>query len=83
VNPHRQINKKHVELRGCWGCDFSHVYRALQILAGQGHSLPWAKTISARYPLEKAGDALAAVERREVIKAVLAPLLTSSATHPR
>ena len=73
INPHRQVNKKHVEIRGCWGCDFSHVYRALQVLADQGAGLNWAGIVTERYGLERAGEALAAVERREVIKAVIAP----------
>ena len=73
VNPHSQVNRKHVEIRGCWGCDFSHFYRAVAVLAEQGKSLPWAGAVSGRYSLEQAGEALAAVERREVIKAVIAP----------
>lgn len=73
VNPHRQVNRKHAEIHGCWGCDFSHVHRAVQVLGAQGRALPWTGAVSGRYPLERAGEALAAVERREVIKAVIAP----------
>lgn len=73
VNPHSQVNRKHVEIRGCWGCDFSHFYRAVAVLGEQGKSLPWAGAVSERYGLERAGEALAAVERRDVIKAVIAP----------
>jgi L-iditol 2-dehydrogenase len=73
LNPHRQINRKHVEIRGCWGCDFSHFHRALAVLSAQGRGLPWAGAVTARYPLERAGEALAAVERRDVIKAVITP----------
>lgn len=73
VNPHAQVNRKHVEIRGCWGSDFSHFYRALAVLAAQGKALPWAGAVTRRYGLDQAGDALAAVERREVIKAVIQP----------
>ena len=73
VNPHVQINRKHADIRGCWGCDFSHFYRAVEILGAQGSQLPWASTVSERYGLERAGEALAAVERRDVVKAVIAP----------
>ncbi len=73
INPHRHINRKHVEIRGCWGCDFSHFHRALALLAEQGSALPWAGAVTRRYALERAGEALAAVERRDVIKAVIAP----------
>jgi L-iditol 2-dehydrogenase len=73
LNPHRQVNRKHVDIRGCWGCDFSHVYRAVSVLADVGRALPWAGAVTRAYGLEQAGEALAAVERREVIKAVIRP----------
>lgn len=73
INPHRQINKKHVEIRGCWGCDYSHVHRAVQLLAHQGHTLPWADAITTRFGIEQANAALAAVEGRTVIKALIVP----------
>lgn len=73
VNPHRQINRKHVEIRGCWGSDFSHFYRAVQLVARAGERVPWREMASAPFPLARAGDALDAVERREVLKAVIVP----------
>jgi L-iditol 2-dehydrogenase len=73
VNPHRQVNKKHVEIHGCWGCDFSHFYRAIAVLSDTGRDLPWSGTVSRAYALAEAGEALGAVERREVIKALIAP----------
>jgi L-iditol 2-dehydrogenase len=73
INPHLQINRKHAEIRGCWGCDYSHVHRAVQILAQQGHSLPWADSITARFGIDEANEALAAVEGRKVIKALIVP----------
>jgi L-iditol 2-dehydrogenase len=27
-NPHLDLNMKHLDIRGCWGSDFSHFYRA-------------------------------------------------------
>lgn len=73
LNPHTQINRKHVEIRGCWGSDYSHFHRALQILAHQGAALPWMEAVSARYTLEQANDALAAVANRTVVKALIVP----------
>ncbi|MCC7196068.1 MAG: zinc-binding dehydrogenase [Gemmatimonadaceae bacterium] len=73
VNPSTQVNRRHAEIRGCWGSDFSHFYRALSVLSQQGKSLPWAGAVSGRYGLDQAGEALAAVERRDVIKAVIEP----------
>jgi L-iditol 2-dehydrogenase len=73
IHPHWQINRKHVELRGCWGCDFSHFYRAVRAVARHGDRVPWREMIGGRYGLDQAGDALAAVERQTVTKAVIAP----------
>ena len=73
LNPHRQLNRKHAEVLGCWGCDYSHFHRALQVLAAQGRLLPWDEGISARFPLDRANEALAAVASRSVVKAIITP----------
>ncbi len=73
INPHRQVNQKHLELRGCWGSDFSHLYRAVRVAARHSSHVPWREMIGARYGLNDAGRALAAVERRDVTKAIIAP----------
>ena len=71
INPHRQINRKHVEIRGCWGSDYSHFHRAVRLAARWSDRIPWRELAAKQYPLEKAGEALAAVEKREVLKAVI------------
>jgi L-iditol 2-dehydrogenase len=73
INPHWQINRKHAEIRGCWGCDYSHFHRSVQLLAHQGGQLPWLDAVSRRFPLEEANAALAAVANREVVKALIVP----------
>lgn len=73
IHPHFQVNRKHVEIRGVWGCDYSHFHRAVEIAARHGATVPWAEMASRTYPLEQAGEALAAVERREVLKALISP----------
>jgi L-iditol 2-dehydrogenase len=73
VHPHWQINRKHLEIRGCWGSDFSHVYRAVRVAARLGDRIPWKEMIGARYGLGDAARALEAVARREVTKAVIVP----------
>jgi L-iditol 2-dehydrogenase len=73
IHPHWQVNRKHVEIRGCWGCDYSHFHRAVSIAARFGDRVPWREMIGGRYGLEQAGEALAAVENRTVTKAVITP----------
>jgi threonine dehydrogenase-like Zn-dependent dehydrogenase len=73
IHPHFQVNRKHVEIRGVWGCDYSHFHRAVAIAARHGHHIPWREMVSRTYSLDEAGAALDAVERREVLKALIAP----------
>jgi L-iditol 2-dehydrogenase len=73
LNPHLQLNRKHVELRGCWGSDFSHFYRAIAVLARHHTHLPWREMITARTGLEGLNEALAAMEARSVLKAAVLP----------
>lgn len=73
LNPHLHINKKHLEIRGCWGSDFSHVYRAMEIMARFNSRIHWEMLISRRYRLEEVEQALRDVEARRVVKAVIQP----------
>ena len=73
INPHSDINRRHLTIQGCWGVDFSHGYRAMEALSRFGDRFAWTDIISARYSLEDAGAALAAVESREVVKALIMP----------
>ena len=72
LNPHRQINKKHVTIQGCWGSDYSHFHRAVSLVARNQSTIPWGELAGQRFSLDQASEALASVERREVTKAVLA-----------
>ncbi len=73
INPHIDINRKHADVRGRWGLDFNHFYRALRLLAKHGERLPFSHVIGGRYGLEEAGAALADVEALAVTKAIIAP----------
>jgi L-iditol 2-dehydrogenase len=73
IHPHFQINRKHVELRGCWGSDYSHFHRAVQVAAKFGDRVPWRDMVARKYGLSEAQVALGAVERREVTKAIIDP----------
>ena len=73
INPHLQLNKKHLDLRGVWGIDYSHLHRALQIQARYNEQFHWERLITHRFGLEQADQALEAVRRGEAIKAVIVP----------
>jgi L-iditol 2-dehydrogenase len=73
LNPHLDINRKHADIRGQWGTDFHHVYRALRMLAKHSGKLPFAKVVGARYGLDDTNRALADVEAMRVTKALIVP----------
>jgi L-iditol 2-dehydrogenase len=73
INPHRDLNRKHIDLRGQWGTDFHHVVRALAVLARHSERLPFAKVIGARYGLRDTDRALDDVAAMRVTKAVIDP----------
>ena len=73
LNPHLDLNAKHADVRGQWGTDFHHWHGALRLLAKHHERLPLARSIGARYPLERANEALADVEAMRVTKAVITP----------
>lgn len=71
INPHAHINRRHATILGCWGYEFTHLHRALALLARHGRRIDWRRMATREYPLEQVGDALAAMERMEVVKAVV------------
>ena len=73
LNPHRHINQKHIDIRGVWGTDFSHLYEALQLMARHRKRYPLTRMITKIYPLKEAQAALDDVEQRKVVKAVISP----------
>jgi threonine dehydrogenase-like Zn-dependent dehydrogenase len=73
IHPHYQINKKHIEIRGVWGSDFSHFYRSVELCDRFQHKIPWAEMVTQRYSLTQAQEALDAVASQQVTKALIVP----------
>lgn len=73
VNPHLDINHKHLEIRGCWGSDFSHFWRGLRVVARYGEQFQWERFVTRRYSLEDANAALDDVEHYYTVKALIDP----------
>jgi threonine dehydrogenase-like Zn-dependent dehydrogenase len=76
-NPHLDINKKHLDIRGCWGSEFSHFYRSVQIMSDPTRSAPWKEISLERYGLNGTNEALAMVESGKVVKALIDPRFDS------
>ena len=73
INPHLHINKKHLEIRGCWGSDLSHVWRSMEVISRFGDRFRWENLITKSYDLDACEQALRDVESRSVVKAVIRP----------
>jgi threonine dehydrogenase-like Zn-dependent dehydrogenase len=72
INAHQQINRKHLEIRGCWGSEARHFLRALSILE-RHPSIPFRKIGARRYGLGQLNDALADAEAMRIPKALVDP----------
>lgn len=71
INPHADINRRHVEIRGVWGSDFSHLYRGLRLVERFADRIPWRELAKNTYPLERAAAALEDVAAMRCPKAIL------------
>jgi threonine dehydrogenase-like Zn-dependent dehydrogenase len=72
-NPHSDLNKKHLDVRGCWGSDFSHFYRGVQIVSEPRSALAWEAMELTSFELGDANEALASVAAGRVLKALIHP----------
>ncbi len=76
-NPHLDLNRKHLDVRGCWGSDYSHFHRAVEMLRVERAARLWSAIRLDRYRLADTNEALTAVETGRVVKALIDPRLQS------
>ncbi len=73
INAHQQINRKHLEIRGCWGSEVGHFVRALRVLERHHRALPWRAIGARTYALDDLNQALADAEAMRLPKALVKP----------
>jgi L-iditol 2-dehydrogenase len=73
LNPHHDLNRKHLDVRATWGIDYGHLYRSLRVLRKYADELRWDGLLTRTYPLEEAAQALDDVAAGRVVKAALRP----------
>ncbi len=76
INVHQHINKKHLEIRGCWGSEVGHFVRALRLLERHHTAVPWHRIGSRAYRLDELNQALADAEAMRIPKALVQPTRT-------
>ena len=74
INVHQQINRKHLEIRGCWGSEVGHFVRALRILERHHGAIPWRAIGARTYALTDVNQALADAEAMRLPKALVKPM---------
>lgn len=74
-NPHAHLNRKHLDVRGVWGSDYSHFHRAVELLRDPARAAAWRPLRLQRYGLADANRALDLVAEGAVIKALIDPAL--------
>src|SRR3954469_25487207 len=72
INAHRQINRKHLEIRGCWGSEPRHFLRALSVLETHP-GIPFRLIGAKTYGLASLNEALADAEAMRIPKALVDP----------
>ena len=73
INGHRDINRKHLEIRGCWGSEARHLLRALSLLEQHAARVPWHAIGGRTYGLHQLNEALADAEAMTIPKALVRP----------
>ncbi len=74
-NPHLDLNKKHLDVRGCWGSDFSHFYKSVRLMSDPSRSAPWSAIPLKFYGLSEVNRALEAVAAGVEGKTLINPQL--------
>lgn len=83
LNPHRHLNRKHATVLGCWGYEYTHLHRAVEMMARHRARFDWSRLVTREYALEDAGRALADMEALAVVKALVRPRPLASSPRPR
>jgi threonine dehydrogenase-like Zn-dependent dehydrogenase len=73
INAHQHINRKHLEIRGCWGSQARHFLAALRVLEAHAATIPWRAIGARTYGLRGLNTALADAEAMTIPKALVDP----------
>jgi len=72
INAHEHINRKHLDIRGCWGSEVGHFLRALRALERHA-DLPWAAIGAKTFGLSAINEALEIAGALKIPKALVDP----------
>ena len=72
INAHQHINRKHLEIRGCWGSEPGHFLGRWRS-STRYRDVPWRAIGERTYPLSALNEALADAEAMTITKALVDP----------
>ena len=73
INAHEHINRRHLDIRGCWGSEVAHFLRAIAALERYGADVPWHRIGAETFGLSRINEALAAAGALRMPKALVDP----------
>jgi threonine dehydrogenase-like Zn-dependent dehydrogenase len=73
INAHEHINRKHLDIRGCWGSEARHFMTALTMLERHADDVPWESIGATTFGLDELNEALAEAEALKFSKALVKP----------
>ncbi len=73
LNPHTELNRKHLRVQGVWGSDFSHFYRSVELVRDPRAAAAYGEIALSEYTLGQMNEALAAVAEGKTSKAFVLP----------
>ena len=73
INAHEHINRKHLDIRGCWGSEVGHFLRALNILDRYRDEIPFRDIGARRFGLTQINEALEVAAALAIPKALVDP----------
>ncbi len=73
ISGHHDINRKHLDIRGCWGSEAGHFVRALRILDHHAARIPWHAIGEQTFALHEMNEALEAAAAMRFTKGLVAP----------
>jgi L-iditol 2-dehydrogenase len=76
INPHLDLNKNHLDVRGCWGSDFSHFYKSVRLMTDPSRSAAWSALPLKFYGLSEVNVALKDVAAGAASKSLINPQLS-------
>ena len=73
INVHEDINRKHLDIRGCWGSEAAHFLRAIDLLERYSADVPWHRIGAKTYALSDVNAALDDAGALRIPKALVDP----------